>query len=130
METFLNLAWALLAMTGVVVWMRVEPRTGAERRLPFLALIMLLVILFPVISVSDDLWSIQNPAETDTLQRRDYLAPNVHPVFPVLVALPESVLSRLRFGISNISAPLYRPVAQFLVSALSKIENRPPPRIA
>jgi hypothetical protein len=76
MELFLNFAWALLAIASVCLWMRLERRAGVERRLPLIALALLIVILLPVISVSDDLQVLQNPAESDTFQcqRRDCLA--------------------------------------------------------
>jgi hypothetical protein len=74
MELFLNSAWALLAVAIVYLWLRLGRRAVSERQMSFVALVMLIVILFPVISVSDDLWSIQNPAETDTCQRRDHCA--------------------------------------------------------
>lgn len=35
-----------------------------------LALTVLLFIIFPAVSVSDDLWALHNPAETDILLRR------------------------------------------------------------
>jgi len=66
MELFLNFSWALLTIASVCLWMRMERRIGAERRLPLVALALLIVILFPVISVSDDLQVLQNPAESDT----------------------------------------------------------------
>ena len=35
------------------------------------ALLLLIVVLFPVISVTNDLMAAQNPAETDSVQRRN-----------------------------------------------------------
>ena len=93
----------------------------------FVALVMLIVILFPVISVSDDLWSIQNPAETDTCQRRDHRVCCSHSIFPAIAALPEPVLAELRFGYQSIAVPHDRPFVDVENPALAPIQNRPPP---
>lgn len=127
MEIFFNLVWALVAIGLVFIWIRIEPRRGAQRRLHLIALVMLLVILFPVISVSDDLWSIQNPAETDTCPRRDHFVSSLHSIFPNLQALPEPMFTQLHLGFSRVYAAVQgvSPVINdFLLIA---IENRPPP---
>lgn len=127
METFLNLAWAALAIAGICTWLRVETRMGAQRRLPLLALAMLIVILFPVISVSDDLWSVQNPAEMDTCQRRDHRACCVHTVFAGSQALPEPVFAHLDFDFYAPETLFQGPDQRVDTSVLSEIESRPPP---
>jgi len=66
METILNLTWLILTFVLVRLWLLYAPQDGASRRMQIAALAMLIVILFPVISVTDDLWSTQYPAETDT----------------------------------------------------------------
>jgi hypothetical protein len=127
METFLNLAWAMLAIAGVCLWARVERRSGAERRLPLIALAMLVVILFPVISVSDDLWSIQNPAETDSCLRRDHPGLGVHSIFLDFAAF--AVPSFVQFPLNFVKgAPTFRATLCVTATpAMSEIENRPPP---
>ncbi len=127
MEFFLNSAWALLAFFIVCLWLHVEPRDHADRRLSFVSLVMLLVILFPVISVSDDLWSLQNPAETDTCLRRDHLASCAHAIFPAMAALPEPVFAVVPFGFQRLTAPLNLPVRAVDNAAFDAIQNRPPP---
>ena len=73
---------------------------------------MLLVILFPVISVSDDLWSVQNPAETDTCQRRDHRDLCSHTSFPAVAALPLPAVAELSFGFQRFSVSLrsFQPI--------------------
>jgi hypothetical protein len=127
MEIFLNLAWAFLATAGICLWQRFEKRVGSQRRLSLIALVMLVVILFPVISVSDDLWSIQNPAETDTCQRRDHLTVCVHATFPGFAAVPEPLFAEPVPDFSNRDLLKQDPVPPFANSLLSEIENRPPP---
>ena len=128
MEIILNLAWIFLAAVIVWLWLRYAPCEGANRRTQVAALAMLIVILFPVISVSDDLQALQNPAESDTFQcqRRDCLAGSSHAVHPAIAALPEPVFAeavwsfqryaRLNFSSRAVENP-----------AFDTIQNRPPP---
>lgn len=127
MEIFFNLAWALLAVALLFVWICIEPRSGVQRRLPFIALVMLVVILFPVISISDDLWSIQNPAETDTCQRRDHFVPSFHSMFPNMQAPPEPMFTQLHLGFSRAYVAVEGVSSVVDDSLFIAIENRPPP---
>jgi hypothetical protein len=127
MELFLNLAWAVLAIAFVSLWLETDTRTGAERRLSMTALVMFLVILFPVISVSDDLWSIQNPAETDSCQRRDHLATCPHTMVPAPAVLPPPLFAGVIFKVENASLRLDPPMRAMGNPALRSIQNRPPP---
>jgi hypothetical protein len=129
MELFLNSAWALLAIASVCLWIRLDQRDGAERRSPLIALALLIVILFPVISVSDDLQVLQNPAESDTFQcqRRDCLALCPHSIHPAIAALPEPFYSEAAWSFQrNEAGPNFdsRAVEN---PAFDAIQNRPPP---
>jgi hypothetical protein len=127
MEICLNLAWTMLAIASFCLWMRFEDPVGTRRRSSIVALAMLLVILFPVISVSDDLWSIQNPAETDTCQRRNQIAPDLHSVFPVLAAPPAILFCHVNPDVRFFFASINLPAPVLAIPALEEIENRPPP---
>ena len=132
MELFLNLAWVALAALMFCLWLRFAPRTGPnrhteKRRAQFVALAVLLLILFPVISVTDDLQAIQNPAETDTCLRRGHLVFNAHSIFPAVAALPLPIFAELSVGIQRIPAPGGLPAPVFDHPALARIQNRPPP---
>jgi hypothetical protein len=127
MELFLNSAWALIAIGIVSLWLRLGPRTHAHRRLQFISLVMLITILFPVISVSDDLLSLHNPAETDTCQRRDHLASCPHSIFPPIAVLPEPLRAEPAFGFSRLLAVISLPLLTAETPALGPIQNRPPP---
>ena len=126
MELFLNTVWVLVAIASVCFWVRLGRRTDAER-LSFVALAMLIVMLFPVISVSDDLWSIQNPAETDTCQRRDHRAFCPHSIFPAIAAPPEAAGVELSFSFQRLGAPRHIPLLAVDNPALDPIQSRPPP---
>lgn len=127
MEIILNVAWAVLAFLSVLVWLRFEERKGSERRLPMIALAVLLVILFPVISVSDDLWSVQNPAESDTCSRRNQIAPWTPAAHSPLVALPVLLFVQAATETWAYRAPAQLPLGRFSLPPLSYVENRPPP---
>ena len=127
MELVLNFAWAVVAIASVGLWLRLGRRAVADRHMSFTALALLILILFPVISVSDDLWSIQNPAETDTCQRRGHLATCPHSIFPACAALPEAAFAELSFGFMRAAKPLNLALPSVENPALAPIQNRPPP---
>lgn len=126
MELLLNSVWALVAIASVCLWLRLGRRTDAKR-LSFVALAMLIVMLFPVISVSDDLWSIQNPAETVTCQRRDHRAVCPHSIYPAIAAPPEAAGVELSFSFQHLGAPRHIPLLAVENPALGPIQSRPPP---
>jgi hypothetical protein len=128
MEIFLNLAWALLALSSVCLWASFERRTGPERRLPIVALLLLIIVSFPIISVSDDLWSLQNPAETDVLLRRDHHSDQQHSIFPTFSdALCEPASSGLTLLVRHCDSLPDQPVYSRAAVLLTSVQNRPPP---
>lgn len=127
MEIFLNSVWALVVTAIACLWVRFGERTNGDRRTPFVAMAMLIFILFPVISVSDDLWSIQNPAETDTCQRRGLLAPCPHCTVTAFAAHPEPAFTGLRVVFQHLKTPVRPPLRAVDTHIMDGIENRPPP---
>jgi hypothetical protein len=109
------------------LWLRFASQTGPDRRLQFVALAVLLLILFPVISVTDDLQAAQNPAEADCLVRRDHRCATPHSILPPIAALPLPAIIGPNFGVLLLKVPgsLHDPV--FDSPALAPIQNRPPP---
>jgi len=127
MELFLNTAWALLATVIVCQWLRFEGRAREGRRARIVALVMLIIILFPVISVSDDLWSSQNPAEAVSCQRRGHRVCCPHADFPAIAALPGAAVVPLNFGSVGLDAPRPASLVEIGNPVLHPIQNRPPP---
>ena len=132
METFLNLVWALLVALMFGLWLHFAPRSGSNRRvdspqIQFVALVVLILLLFPVISVTDDLQAVQNPAETDSCQRRDHVCVTAHSPSPAVAAPPQLAFAGLSIPYFRLAAPsgLFTPVVDN--PALARIENRPPP---
>ena len=126
-EILLNLAWAVLAIVMMCAWLRVED--GTDRRRQFVAVLVLIAILLPAISISDDLLAIQNATETDTCQRRNQLLPNGSHSFPVQVeaALPSTLYRSRTVATLGFAPPRSVFVPRFDFPGLPEIQNRPPP---
>ena len=127
MELVLNLGWILTASLMICVWLRFAPRTAANGRKQFVALAMLILILFPVISVTDDLQTAQYPAVVDSSQRRDHVGSGPHSFFPAVTTLPPPVFAGVFFGLPRFSAPPNLPAPLMDHPALASIQIRPPP---
>jgi hypothetical protein len=127
-ELFLNLAWLAVATVIVCLWFRGENRNDPDRRRQLIALVVLIAILFPVISVSDDLLAVQSASEADSCLRRDHLVPSSpHPVQPVLSIVPPPIFAGLgcRFlRFVSIDGSSFRVLDR---PELAAIQNRPPP---
>jgi hypothetical protein len=129
MELFLNLAWMLLATLTYWLWVSYAPRKGADRRTQLVALALVMLILFPVISVTDDLMTAQNPAETDCCQRKGHVHVNDH---PMLHPVPEFALpsfAAIHSGSTCFAVPDNLTAPPVKVPALHSIQNRPPPAV-
>jgi hypothetical protein len=127
MELALNLVWALLTVVFVRFWWLDAPRNGASKRAQAVALLVLIVIFFPVISVTDDLGAIQNPAVLDWCARRNHAAACPHAILPAVATLPPPVFAGLSFVFSRLAAPSRVSAPLVKIPALASIQNRPPP---
>jgi hypothetical protein len=127
MELTLNLGWVCVALWMLLAWVRVAPRAARDRRAQFVALAVVILILLPAISMTDDLIAAQNPAEVDCCVRRDDGCWHAHTVVPVTPALPLTSFSGLPGGYVQMRAPRQVVVPQVEVPSLVSIQNRPPP---
>jgi hypothetical protein len=127
MELALNLAWAFSAIVIVCLWLRFAALAGTSRRTQWIALAVLILILFPVISVTDDLQAVQNPAEVDSCIRRVHAISHPHSTFPAVAAMPLPILAALPFGFLQMAAPGRSPAPVVDHPGLRTIHNRPPP---
>jgi hypothetical protein len=90
MEIALNLAWALCSLGLIWFWMRHGASSRTPRSQQMLSLAMVVLVLLPVISLSDDLVAWQSPAEADSCLRRATHRDEVHPsIVPATLGLPE-----------------------------------------
>lgn len=127
MELALNLAWALLAVLLVRLWLRPALPSSVSTRSQAVALLMLIVILFPVISVTDDLVAAHNPAELNCCARRHHAVSCTHSIFPAAAMLPPPVFADHSFRFLRFAAPSNRPEPLVKIPARASNQNRPPP---
>jgi hypothetical protein len=127
MELTLNLGWALVAVWMLCAWLRVAPRAARERRAQFVALAVVILILLPAISMTDDLMAAQNPAEIDCSVRRDHGWTIPHSIVPVTAALPVPGVSGPTLRFLESRAPSQVPAPLVENPSLAPVENRPPP---
>jgi hypothetical protein len=129
MELALNLAWLLLAVAMIYAWLRQAPRAAPSHRVQMVALGLLLIILLPAISMTDDLIAAQNPAEVDCCLRRDHDYSHAHANFPVVPALPALAFAGVPLGNPQLAAPGILPAPVFDPPTLIRVLNRPPPAV-
>jgi hypothetical protein len=127
MELALNLGWTAMAIAMCWLWIRHARREGQGRWTQFVSLALVLVIMFAVITMYDDMAMAQNPAETRCFQREDDLG--VHEraqLHPVVASIPTPA-AELPFDTFCSAALDGLLVPTVKVAALSSIQNRPPP---
>lgn len=127
MEFTLNFVWALLAIGMVGLSVRFSPPDTSNRRGQFVALALLLFILLPAISMTDDLLAAQNPAEIVCCLRRDHEYAVPHSDFPAIAILSAPFLGELSFGVQRLTAPGFVSAPAGNPPALASVQNRPPP---
>jgi hypothetical protein len=127
MELLCNFVWALVATASVCFWLKLGRCTPKAKHSSLVGLAMLAVILFPVISVSDDLWTLQNPAESDTCLRRDHRDGSFTPHFSIAAAVTEPIGPGLIYGSRRLEIPRLGKLNIADNHLLGFIENRPPP---
>jgi len=127
LELALNLVWLLLTGAMVCLWLRLAPRAAAERRTQFAALALVILILLPAISMTDDLMTARNPAEVDSCLRRDHEILSPHAIVPAIATLPVPAFAGLCSPVVwSISAGVLRnPLADSPTPV--SLQNRPPP---
>ena len=123
----LNLEWGVLATAMCWLWVRHARREGPGRQVQLIALALVLVNMFVVITMYDDMAMAQNPAETRCLQREDDLGAHaqapIHPgVASILTLVAELPLNTFRIAVLR-----GLPVPTVRIPILSSIQNRPPP---
>jgi len=130
MEIILNFAWALCSLGLILLWARSPQSNPVPRRTQIFALAMVVLLLLPVISLSDDLMAMQGPAETDTCLRRALHSSDLHPsVASACWALPAPVVTGLSWsGFSQDALESYHWIAK-PNSLPRSLDSRPPPTV-
>lgn len=126
MELTLNLVWAALAVTLLSLWKMekfAQPRCR-NSAVALLALVCVICILFPVISMTDDLSA--SPAETESVKSSLAVTPDF------LMASGSWILvydpHETRFHHQMEAQPDYQPPVHSYLSFL--LTRRPPPQLA
>jgi hypothetical protein len=117
----------MLTALMCALWLHYAPLKGAGRRTQIVALALMLLILFPVISVTDDLITAQNPAETVTLLRKGQAVETAH---SALHPVPNFILPAIAEPVSESRQWIQQghlPALAAMVPAMGTIQNRPPP---
>jgi hypothetical protein len=127
MELILNLGWALVAVWMVCAWLRSAPSGSNGRLRQAMTLAVIILILLPAISMTDDLVAAQNPAEVVTAMRRDHDDSQPHSIVPLASAIPMPVFAGLGASVVQMAAPSDLSVLFVDNPGLESIRNRPPP---
>ena len=130
MELILNLAWLLVAGALVHLWLEGGGRNNTHWRAQLIAIFVLIAILFPVISMSDDLLAVQNTGEADNYLRRDHLvAPDGNPVQPALAIIAAVTFAGFSLAFVRYAAASPRTSKLPQYPDVTNIYNRPPPAL-
>ena len=127
MELTLNLGWVLLALWMLGAWLRIAPKAHRGRRAQLVALSVVILILLPAISMTDDLIAAQNPAELDCCARRDYDCLHAHASVLTSSARPEPAFGCQAAGVVQLLPRDLQANPLAKIPALASIRNRPPP---
>jgi glucan phosphoethanolaminetransferase (alkaline phosphatase superfamily) len=133
-ELFLNLAWLSVSLLLVTTWMRSErqsPRKFAWSTV--IALLLLLVLLFPVISMTDDLVAINLASEIEHTMRRYEAPPSQTTSIALLDAIVLLAMVMIGIAFSGTCFTRVRPpafAAKLLAGFVRASGVRPPPSAA
>jgi hypothetical protein len=133
MELFLNLVWLTLSVSLVWGYLAFAPAPLKSRKVTaIIALVLLIFVLLPVISMTDDLAAINNPAETDHLFRRDRAPLLLHSDVAVVAIVPLLIdIFAITVALtSGEKLRLFSLPAVLLDGAVRALGVRPPPSVS
>ncbi|MGD0939494.1 MAG: hypothetical protein ABR905_07255 [Terracidiphilus sp.] len=127
MELATNLGWTAMTIAMCWLWVRHARREDRGRWTQFVSLALVLVIMFAVITVYDDMAMAQNPAETRCFLREDDFGAHEHAqLHPVVASIPTPA-TETPFNTFCLVVLGSLLVQTLKIPALSSIQNRPPP---
>ena len=128
MELVLNLGWVVLATLMCWLWVHHPARRkGRGRSEQFVSLALVLVIMFAVITMYDDMAMAQNPGETRCFQREDDLGAHAHAMQHPVANFAQPLLSEPSIEAFYLGVVGNHPAPALQSPALGSIQNRPPP---
>src|SRR5579864_2631847 len=132
MELLLNICWLLLALAAVLGWR--QHSQCARRRSPIVCLLALscaLILLFPIISESDDLHAMRQEMEESSAKvkagesdRASHASPKLH-----APALPASAHA-IRPGEVLLGLVESRSLSKPFITVRAQTRNRAPPSLS
>jgi hypothetical protein len=133
-ELLFNLLWVGLSIGLIWLWLLSRRRSqddtlGPGSHMQIAALAILIIILFPVVSLTDDLLACTTPAEVEHLVRRDlfdHLDNDLQPASIVAAALVSLQNAAELQTISKVTPAI--EIGTPREESLSMMGNRPPPR--
>jgi hypothetical protein len=136
MEVLLNLAWLLLALPALWLWRGSATVSGGRKFTPrqcVLALGCMLVILFPVVSATDDLRAMRNDMEESPVHKRttrlaghDKVSASKWQTSPALLTTASSLIVSDRAWLPLLNSRLSLPPAP----AIKRAARAPPLSLA
>ncbi|MGD0738100.1 MAG: hypothetical protein ABR957_00800 [Terracidiphilus sp.] len=123
----LNLEWVVLATAMSWLWARHARLKGPGRQVQFIALALILVNMFVVISMYDDMAMAQSPAETSCFAREDFSGARAHALLHPVANFPQPLFSEPSFATYYLGVVGNYPAPALQSPALGSIQNRPPP---
>jgi hypothetical protein len=132
-ELFFNLVWGILSVSLGIVWIAgLRDSHGdsptPDKRAQLIALTMLILILLPVISLTDDMQAMSTAEVEHITRRADLLPLGDQPV--EFVSLLETTISLSRYLPHMQTFALLAPSIQGarpLTGCIRQMANRPPP---
>ena len=134
MELFLNLVWLSVSLLLAITWMRSERRTRKKFEWStVIALLLLLMLLFPVISITDDLVAINMASEIEHTMRRYEAPPSQMTSIAILDAMMLMAMVMIGIALYGTRFTRVRPsafAAKLLAGFVRASGVRPPPSVA
>lgn len=127
MELALNLAWLMTAVILAGLWLRHSSRQNISRFIQISALAVLILILLPIISITDDLYITEFTAETTSGQRKGFLVADLQSSHLILTTEPPMVHTDVAFGNVQSAAITDIQIPNVCLQLLTPFANRPPP---
>jgi hypothetical protein len=128
MESVLNLGWVVLVTLMCWLWLRHPARCeGRGRWAQVVSLALVVVMMFVVITMYDDMAMAQNPAETSCFAREDLSGARAHAMLHPAAAFTQPLFSEASFQAFYLGVVGNTPAPALRSPALRSIQNRPPP---
>lgn len=133
MELFSNLLWLALSFLLLGFWLLRRCRWADETLrcnvgVQLVALALLIVILLPVVSLTDDLQACTMPAESEHLSRRDFQAIADFPLYTFSIAIAPFAtfnFSPRRQAVTWLCFPAHK--GSTCAGYIRSLGSRPPP---